>query len=332
LINKWKEESENLLVLDAGDLLYPRVSESPTNDRKEIMNLKAEAIVAAFNYMSCDAITIGQDDLLWGKENLLGVLNEAEFPVVSANLMDSRSGKPLFRPYAIKQVRGLKVGIFGLLSRPGRGTEGGFSDCTVLDPLVTAQKMVSTLRKKTDFIILLSNLGYAKDLELARKVEGINVIVGGHTGVNLSYPRIIRNTVVLQIAKRGRYLGRLDITIHDLSRPFINLATMAMLRRRVDGIDNQLKRLDNDGTQESEKKRSKRETLKRRKAETERILKLYEGHNEMTNRIVPLTENVAKDAECGRILKAYLDQIAEAEKAFLLKAGSSSRAPTKRPE
>ena len=213
MIRKWKQEQKNLLVLDAGDLLYPRASKPPSQDGKAVMNLKAMAIVAAFNHMGCDAITIGEDDLLWGKENLLEIIKGREFSVVSANLIDGESGKPLFRPYVIKQMGGFKVGIFGLFPKSPR-KEGQFSGLTVLEPFGIAQKMVSTVRREADFVILLSHLGYAKDLELARKVEGINVIAGGHNGINLSHPRIIENTVVLQVGNRGRYLGRIDITIN----------------------------------------------------------------------------------------------------------------------
>lgn len=326
MIRRWKKEQKNLLILDAGDLLYPTISKPPSEDRKGIMNLKAMAIVTALNHMGCDAITIGEDDLLWGKENLLEIMKRAEFPVVSANLRDSGSGKPLFRPYIIKQMEGLRVGIFGLFPRPRHSTEGRFSGLTVLEPSAIAQKVVSTLRKKSDFVILLSHLGYPKDQELARKVDGINVIVGGHTGVNLSHPRIIRNTIVLQVGEKGRYLGRVDITINDLSRPFVNVATREMLRKRLSQIETKLKALGREGPREPAKDKRTRDILERRKAEAERILKLYEDHNQVANRIVPLTEKIPEDSECERILKPYLLQISEAEKT------SSPNSPKGRPE
>ena len=280
------------------------------------MDLKAAAIVGAFNHMGCDAITVGDDDLLWGKENLLEILERADFPVVSANLIDSGSDNPLFLPYVIRQMEGLRVGIFGLHSTHQGLTEGRYSGITVLDPLTVAPKVASTLKDKADLVILLSHLGYAKDLELAKRVEGISVIVGGHSAVSLSHPRIIQNTVVLQVARKGRRLGRIDIRIKDFSQTFVNVATKEMLRKRLDGIEAQLEVLGKEELQDSAKTTRKKEMLEQRKAETRRILKLSGDQNEVVNRIVPLTEDVADDSECEKVLEPYLLQISEAEKTI----------------
>lgn len=326
MIKKWKEEQKNLLILDGGDLFYPPFSQPPSEDRKTVMNLKAEAIVAVFNQMGTDAITIGESDLLWGKENLLGILKGAEFPVVSANLLDSRSGTPLFQPYLIKQMQGLRVGIFGLFSK-SYITGDELTGLTVLEPPDSARQMVSTLRKKADFVILLSHLGYAQDLELAKKVDGINVIVGGHTATNLSHPRIIRNTIVLQVTRKGRYLGKVDLKIKDPARPFFDVATRDMLGKRLQQIETRLKALGEEASEDTAENKKKRETLERRKTDAEKALGLYENHNEMVNQIVPLTDKISADAECDRILKPYLLQISKAEKKAPPKGTSSPGSP-----
>ncbi len=315
MIKRWKEEGKNLLILDGGDLFYPKGLNPSSQNEKAVLNLKAKAIVAAFNQMGCNAITIGEDDLLWGKENLLEIMKDAEFPAVSANLIDGASGEPLFQPYVIEQMEGFSVGIFGLFPEVRGSKEGSFAGLTVLDPFKTAQQVVSEVQKKADVVVLLSHLGYAKDLELAKKVEGIHVIVGGHSGVNLSYPRIIRNTVVLQVSNRGRYLGRVDLRIDDLSRPFVNVATRDMLEKRLQRIEAELEILDRTGGQDSAQKERKRETLGKQKAEGERTLGLYEGHNELANQIVSLTQEIPQDANCEGVLKPYFLQISELERA-----------------
>lgn len=310
MIKKWRQEGRNLLVFDGGDLFYPSFSQPLSEDQKAEMNLKAQAIVAAFNHMGADAITIGDDDLLLGKENLLELLKGAEFRVVSANLIDSESGTPLFRPYFIKEVGGLRVGIFGLFPKLEGETDGRFAGLTVLEPFGAAQQMVSMLKEEADFVILLSHLGYPKDLELAKHVEGISLIVGGHTGINLSHPRMVRNTVVLQVAKKGRYLGRADLTIGDPSRPFVNVKTRETLKRRLERIETRLEALDRETSLDSAGKKRNRKTLEQQKAETEKLLRSYESHNEMVNQIVPLTDQVVPDADCDRILRSYLGQVA----------------------
>ena len=278
------------------------------------MDLKAMAIVEAFNHMGCDAITVGEDDFLWGRENLLDILNKAEFPVVCANLVESESGKPLFQPYIVRDFEGLKVGIFGIFPEPNKAVKERLGGLTVLDPFAVAARMVSTLENMTDFNVLLSHLGYAKDLELARKVQGIRVIVGGHTGINLSYPRTVGETVVVQTTKNGYRLGKIDFKLNDLSRPFINVATKEMMTRRLSEVEARLEDLGTEDPAESAQARRSREMLELRKAETKKLLASYEGKNELLNEMVSLTDHIAHDPECGRILDPYLPRISEAKK------------------
>jgi 2',3'-cyclic-nucleotide 2'-phosphodiesterase (5'-nucleotidase family) len=324
MIRQWRAEQEELLVLDAGDLLYPTVAAVPVEAQRVIMHVKAMAIVDAFNHMGCDAITIGDDDLLFGSEDLLKILNQAAFPVVSANLIDAGSGDSFFQPYVIRKLAGLRVGIFGLSGEPRAPLVDRFDGLTVSDPFEIAGQTVAALRDKSDIIVLLSHLGYAKDMELARKIDGIHFIVGGHTGVNLSHPRIIRNTVVLQVAKKGTRLGRIDIKIRGLSRSFVNAATREMLRRRLGDIKVQLESLGEEGPQDSARSRRQREMLKQRGAEMERVLASQENANEVINRIIPLHDEIPADTECQKILDPYLNKISQAVSASVTAAQVSS--------
>jgi 2',3'-cyclic-nucleotide 2'-phosphodiesterase (5'-nucleotidase family) len=329
MIKKWKGEQRDLLILDAGDLLYPKLSEPPSEDQETLMKVKAKGIVAAFNYMGCDTVTIGEDDLLWGKENLLQVLKEATFAVVSANLIDRKSGDPFFAPYVIKQMHGYRVGIFGLFSMPDRTIENRLKGLTVLEPFQLAPQIVSTLREKTDFVILLSQLGYAKDLELARKVKGISLIVGGETGINLTHPRIIQDSVVLQVGSKGRYLGRIDVKIVDPSQPMIDVARKGMLKRRLNQLEARLNSLDGSVAQDSVKKKRTRDMLERQRAETLRVLASYEGRNEIVNRIVALRDKIPVDAECMKILEPYLLQLSAFEERSRPPGPSTPGSPEK---
>lgn len=328
MIKRWREEQKNLLILDAGDLLFPPLLRSPSEDRKAEMILKAEAIVAAFNATGTDAITIGESDLLWGKENLLQVLGGAEFSVVCTNLVDGESGAPLFRRYLIKEIEGLRVGIFGLFPRTLENTSRRLAGLTVLDPLDVVRRIVPLLTEKADFVILLSHLGYPEDLTLAKAVDGIDVIVGGHTGINLSHPRIIGNTIIVQVATKGRYLGKLDLRIEDPSRPFVNVATKGILERRLHSVEAQIESPDQVLSDPSAEQRRK-ESLKRQKAQIERRLQAYKGYNELVNRIVPLTDEISPDPECEKILAPYLLRIAEARRASGSEDGSVSSVPEK---
>jgi 2',3'-cyclic-nucleotide 2'-phosphodiesterase (5'-nucleotidase family) len=77
---------------------------------------KADLIIESFNRMGYDGVGIGDDDLSLGKKFLLEVSKKAKFPFLSSNLMDEESGTLLFQPYLLKEVNGLRVGIFSVIS------------------------------------------------------------------------------------------------------------------------------------------------------------------------------------------------------------------------
>jgi 2',3'-cyclic-nucleotide 2'-phosphodiesterase (5'-nucleotidase family) len=120
-------------------------------------------------------------------------------------------------------MAGLRIGIFSLLSpdvfsSPSDPRRKGL---VFRDPVETAQAMIKELQPKTDLIILLSHLGYPKDIELAQTGPGIHFILGSHLGTNLSHPPIIKNTIILQTASRGMYGGTLDLILYNNDPVFI---------------------------------------------------------------------------------------------------------------
>ena len=288
-----------MLVLDSGDLLFKKhINPVPENEIKGI-DEKAHLMIESFNLMGYDAIGIGDDDLTLGKEFLLEISKKANFPFLSSNLFDETSGKNLFQLSLIKQVHGLRIGVFSLFSpdlftNPSDPRRKGLN---IRPPIEVAQAMVKELKPKTDLIILLSHLGYAKDLELAQSVEGINIIIGGHTGINLVYPLVIKNTIILQSASRGMFGARLDLLFHNNEPVFYNSATKVSLENSLQNLN---QRLSAQGTPEAEKNQ-----LQKAKEETERTLNQIQTKNEFTNHIVPLQEQMKDDPDIKKLVDAY---------------------------
>jgi len=114
--------------------------------------------------MGYHAIGIGDDDLSLGKKFLLELSKMSNVAFLSSNLIDEDSAKPLFQRYVIREVNGLKIGIFSLLSSD---VFLGLSDprkkgLIFQDPFQTAQEMIGELGAQTDLIILISHLSYPK--------------------------------------------------------------------------------------------------------------------------------------------------------------------------
>ena len=264
-----------------------------------MMNEKAHLIIECLNLMGYDAVGIGDDDLILGKEFLSEISKKANFPFISSNLFDEASGKTLFKSFLIKEINGLRIGIFSLFS-PDLFT--GPSDprrkgLNIRSPMETAQAMVKELKPKTDLIILLSHLGYAKDIELAQAVEGINFIVGGHTGINLAYPPVIKNTVMVQTASRGMFGARLDLRFYNNEPIFYNSATKISLENNLTSIN---QRLNSKDTPEAEKAQ-----WQKAKEDTERTLSQLQGKNVFTNSIIPLQEQMKEHPDIKKMVEAY---------------------------
>ncbi len=260
---------------------------------------RARLIVESLNLIGYDAMGIGDDDLTLGKEFLLDISKKANFPILCSNLVDQGSGKNLFQTFLIKEINGVRVGLFSLLSpdffpNPSDPRKKGLS---FHSPVETAQAMVRELRPKTDLIILLSHLGYAKDMELAQRVQGIHVISGAHTGINLPNPPLIKNTIIVQTGSRGMFGGKLNLIFYNNETAFYNTATKASLESNIKSYH---ERMNSKGMTEVE-----RSQFRKAIEEAERTLHQFQGKNSFTNRILSLHDRMREDPEIKKMIEDY---------------------------
>jgi 2',3'-cyclic-nucleotide 2'-phosphodiesterase (5'-nucleotidase family) len=271
---------------------------------------KAYLIIKSLNLMDYDALGVGDDDLTFGKEFLLEISKKANFPFLCSNIFDEASEKLLFQPYLVKQMNGLRIGVFSLLSPdlflgPSDPRRKGI---VIHTPVEVAQNMIKELQPKTDLIILLSHLGYPKDMELAQNLTGIHLIVGSHTGLNLVNPPVIKNTIILQTPRQGMYAAKLDLTFAHSKSGFYNLATKRLIERNLNNLKN---RLTSPDSSEAEKAQ-----LQRLREDAERSLKQFHGKNEFTNTIFPLDENIEDHPDILKIVDEYRFKYPEISKTI----------------
>ena len=128
-------------------------------------------------------------------------------------------------PSVIREVSGIKVALFGLTTDEITQIVEVKRNAGVAvdDPVAIAREVVAELRKKADLVILLSHLGLDADKDLADRVSGIDLIVGGHSHTRLTRPLLVRNgtdngiggTVIVQAGYRGEFLGRMVLYLKD---------------------------------------------------------------------------------------------------------------------
>lgn len=108
MIRKLRQQTPALL-LDAGNFLFGG----------ESMASGGNVMVAAYNALGYDAVNLSYRDFRLGKGQTLAVLQEAKFAVLSANLLDEKTGQPLAKPYVVKNVGGQRVALMGVTEAPG---------------------------------------------------------------------------------------------------------------------------------------------------------------------------------------------------------------------
>jgi 2',3'-cyclic-nucleotide 2'-phosphodiesterase (5'-nucleotidase family) len=255
--------------------------------------------------MGYHAIGIGDDDLSLGKKFLLELSKMSNVAFLSSNVIDEDSGKPLFQRHIIKEVNGLKIGFFSLLSPdvllgPSDPREKGL---IFQDPFETAQELVGELGPRTDLIILLSHQGYPKDVELAQKISGIHIIIGGHTSLDLNNPPVLKKTVILQNSSKGMYGRKLNFTYSNKEATFYNVATKRTNERNLAKLRQQL-----NSAQASE---AGKKQWQRAVENIEEALQQFAQRNPFTFTSFPLDESIKDHPEIKQMVDAYKTKFPE---------------------
>ncbi len=201
---KTRRQEKPSLFLAAGDMIQ---GSSWTNF------FKGSSTIELLNLMSLDAMVAGNHEFDFGLPELQARIKEARFPILGANVV----GVPDLKPFVIRDVQGLKVAIIGLVTpQTARITTAHrLSEVKFLSPRKTMEKFLPQLKTHSDVVIVLSHLGFSEDLKLASQVEGIDVIVGGHSHTRLENPRIVGSTIIVQAWEHGKTLGVLDLKVCD---------------------------------------------------------------------------------------------------------------------
>ena len=205
-----------VLFLNAGNALFKR-EYLPARKVAEA-RLVADLIVEAYNRMGLDAFNVGAYDLALGVGELLRLQQKARFPILSANLR-GEDGRLLFRPYVVRQVAGVRVGVVGLIENDLKRRHIPDADrFTVDDPYRAAEQAVTEVRAEgAEVVVVLTDLTERGCRRLARKGLPIQVIIGSARRNQITLPLQIGQTLVTHLDRGGKCLGQLDLWSADAS-------------------------------------------------------------------------------------------------------------------
>ena len=179
--------ADHVLKLHAGDAM--------TGDLYFTL-FAGEADADLMNQVCFDAFTVGNHEFDAGDAGLKRFLDflskrtwECRTPALGANVRPTVGESPLARfsaqdyllPHVVLERGGRRIGIVGIdVARKTKASSSPDAGTTFLDEAATAQAQVDALRAGgVDIIVLMTHVGYLADVELAKSLRGVDVIVGG---------------------------------------------------------------------------------------------------------------------------------------------------------
>lgn len=220
----------NSILLDAGDHFVGTAFYSDFLDTPDQF-----PFIEFVNRLGYVATAPGNHEFDNGCDVFFSAIRKLNFPVIASNLtFTDPNMQSAILPWTIVEREGKQIGIIGLALESTATTSNVCSEAVFSDAETALRKAIKELQKQNVFtIIVLSHLGTNIDIEMASKVEGVSVIVGGHTHTLLSnthpgalgpYP-VVKNSpsghpvLVVTAKEKCIYLGRLDVTFNEKGIP-----------------------------------------------------------------------------------------------------------------
>ena len=198
--------SNNVLLLDGGDTWQGSYTSLMTQGMD---------MVSAVKLLKPDAM-VGHWEFTFGKDRLSELLEKMEYPFLGGNVFDTEWEEPVYESTAFFERGGIKVAVIGQhfpytpISNPKHLVEGWSFGIRLLE----IRKNIEAARKNgAEVVVLLSHNGFDVDQKIAGMIDGIDVILTGHTHDAIPQAIRIKNTLLLSSGSHGKYLGRIDLEI-----------------------------------------------------------------------------------------------------------------------
>jgi 2',3'-cyclic-nucleotide 2'-phosphodiesterase (5'-nucleotidase family) len=213
IVKQVRAEDPNVLFLDAGDTVHGTVFAALS---------KGESVVKVMNVMGYDATTTGNHDYNYGLDRIEVLQNEMNYPILVSNVINKDSGEKVFKPYIVKTLpNGVKIGIFGLATPETayKTNPTNVEAVTFENPIEAAKESVAALEAEgVNYIVGLTHLGVDEDsvytsIRLANEVEGIDLIVDGHSHTTLEEGMWVGDTLIVQSGFYDKNLGEVTVKL-----------------------------------------------------------------------------------------------------------------------
>jgi 2',3'-cyclic-nucleotide 2'-phosphodiesterase (5'-nucleotidase family) len=200
-----REKPDAVLAFDGGDTIHGTYG---------AVHTQGESLIPILKTLRFDAMT-AHWEFAYGPQRFKEVADRLPYPMLAINCYDKQTDELVFEPYTILSSGGLNVGVIGIAA-------------TIVDKVMPpsfSQGLRFTLgneelpghiarlreEHKVDLVVVVSHLGFPQEIKLAKQVDGIDVLLSGHTHNRLYRPALVNDTIVIQSGCHGSFLGRLDL-------------------------------------------------------------------------------------------------------------------------
>ena len=216
VVNSIRADRADALVLDGGDTWQGSLTALRTN---------GQDMVNVFNALGTDAMTSHWEFTL-GIDRVMEIVeNELNFPFLGANIFDTEWDERAFEPYKMFERGGVQIAVIGQafpympIANPG----WMFPDLSFGVRQDNMAELVAEVRGKgAELVVLLSHNGFDVDRKLAANVDGIDIILTGHTHDALPEPVLVNKTYLIASGSHGKFVTRLDLDVRDGEMKGIN--------------------------------------------------------------------------------------------------------------
>jgi 5'-nucleotidase len=200
-----EQQNEPYVIVDIGDHM----------DRSHFITEASLGLanVDMMNHVGYDFTTIGNNEgITFSKQQLSQMYSNAQFRVLVNNVYENenKSRRPSWlAPYAIHQCGDVRIGLIGATINFDLFYQ--LLGWSIKDPIESITEQVQQLRNDVDLVVILSHLGLSRDEQMAQNIEGIDLILGGHTHHLLQDGLQVQGSWINQAGRAGKHVGHVTV-------------------------------------------------------------------------------------------------------------------------
>gem|GEM_PF-441171 len=177
---------------------------------------RGACMIDLFNQLGLVAACVGNHEFDYGADALTQRLTEARFKVITANVRCPDPVGRLWKPYHVVEQDGLRIGLVGATAprTVAEDADQGSRVFEFLDPETSLRSAVRNLKKEgVSLVVALTHTGVDVDRKLAERIEGLDLILGGHTHTRLRNPEKIGRSILVHSGEHGRFMSEVRLSV-----------------------------------------------------------------------------------------------------------------------